>query len=36
MPPPLDTRIVEATLRGTSLAQARQQAAYHTLQRAGS
>ena len=29
-------RIVEATLRGMSLAQARQQAAYHTLQRAGS
>jgi regulator of RNase E activity RraA len=29
-------RIVEATLRGTSLAQARERAAYHTLQRAGS
>jgi len=29
-------RIVEATLRGKSLAQAREQAAYHTLQRAGS
>jgi len=29
-------RIVEATLRGLSLAQARERAAYHTLQRAGS
>ena len=29
-------RIVEATLRGTSLAEARRQAAYHTLQRVGS
>jgi len=29
-------RIVEGTLRGLSLAQARERAAYHTLQRAGS